>query len=251
MALIYKICPEPLWRAAEAAGAFAGAPVDLQDGFIHFSTADQLAGTAEKHFHGQAGLLLLAVDEEVLGEGLRYEPSRGGALFPHLYGPMPLQAVRSVRPLDLAPDGAVLLPPLGPSPAFDPAAHGWRPRSSSGFPALLGQSWAKDDEGGRRLFGFQAEACHLNHGGIVHGGMLLAFADQSLGVTAARANGGRPQATVQLDTHFLAAVQQGEFVEAHCEIVRQTRSLIFMACKLKVGERPVATASGVWKVLGA
>ncbi|MDB5560228.1 MAG: hypothetical protein JWQ36_3162, partial [Enterovirga sp.] len=148
MALIYKICPEPLWRAAEAAGAFAGAPVDLQDGFIHFSTADQLAGTAEKHFHGQAGLLLLAVDEEVLGEGLRYEPSRGGALFPHLYGPMPLQAVRSVRPLDLAPDGAVLLPPLGPSPAFDPAAHGWRPRSSSGFPALLGQSWAKDDEGG-------------------------------------------------------------------------------------------------------
>ena len=252
MRLIYKICPEELWRAAEREGEFAGAPVDAQDGFIHFSTAGQLAGTAQKHFAGQRDLLLISVDEGTLGDALRYEPSRGGDLFPHLYGPMPLRAVRKVQKLGLGSDGHVILPPLERERAspFDPAANGWTTRPDTGLMGLVGPIWMKN-EGDARLYGFLAEARHLNHGGVVHGGMLMAFADQALGVTASRANGGRRQVTVQLDTHFLATVQDGEFVVAHCEIVRLARSMIFMRCALKVGDRAVATASGVWKVLGA
>lgn len=251
MRLIYKICPEELWRAAERVGEFAGAPVDVQDGFIHFSTAGQLAGTAEKHFRGQSGLLLISVDETALGPGLRYEPSRGGDLFPHLYGAMPLRAVRKVEKLRLGEDGHVILPALGSAPApFDPAAEGWTTKPEAGLVGLLGPFWTKL-EGERRLYGFLAEARHLNQSGLVHGGMLTAFADQTLGLTAFRANGGRRQVTVQLDTHFLSAAKEGEFVVAHAEVVRLTRSLIFLRCELKVGERVVATASGVWKVLGA
>lgn len=85
MPLIYKICPETLWREAEAAGRFAGAAIDLSDGYIHFSTGAQLRETAARHFAGQQGLLLIAVDDTSLGDAMRYEPSRGGALFPHLY----------------------------------------------------------------------------------------------------------------------------------------------------------------------
>lgn len=112
MTLIYKICPEPLWREAEESGAFRGAPVDLQDGYIHFSTAPQAWETAAKHFAGQDNLLLVAVEAEALGEALRYEPSRGGDHFPHLYAPLALEAVRWVRPLPLGPDGRHLFPDL-------------------------------------------------------------------------------------------------------------------------------------------
>ena len=108
--LVYKIVPEPLWRAAEAAGAFAGAPVDLADGFIHFSAADQVRETAAKHFADGRDLLLVAIDGDRLGPALKWEPSRGGALFPHLYGPLGLDAVASVRPLPLGPDGRHLFP---------------------------------------------------------------------------------------------------------------------------------------------
>ena len=107
---IYKICPEPLWRAAEAAGRFDGAPVDLADGFIHFSTAAQLRETAARHFAGQADLVLVTVDAVSLGSGLRHEPSRGGDLFPHLYGELPIAAVRNVQRLPLGPDGAHVFP---------------------------------------------------------------------------------------------------------------------------------------------
>jgi len=105
VALVYKICPRQMWAEAEAAGVFAGAPVDVADGFIHFSTAEQVRETAEKHFTGQDDLVLVAVEAAVLGEALRWEPSRGGALFPHLYGPLALSAVRSVVPLPLGADG--------------------------------------------------------------------------------------------------------------------------------------------------
>jgi uncharacterized protein (TIGR00369 family) len=115
---------------------------------------------------------------------------------------------------------------------------------------LLGPIWMKED-GEVRLYGFVAEARHLNQSGVVHGGMLMAFADQALGLTASRANGGRRQVTVQLDTHFLATVQAGEFVVAACEVARLARSMIFMRCTLSADERPVAISSGVWKVLGA
>jgi uncharacterized protein (DUF952 family) len=112
MPLIYKICPEDLWREAERVDVFTGAPVDRADGFIHFSTAGQVVETAAKHFSGQSGLLLIAVDEAALGEGLTYEVSRGGALFPHLYGPLPLSAVRWVKPLPLGPDGRHVFPEM-------------------------------------------------------------------------------------------------------------------------------------------
>jgi uncharacterized protein (DUF952 family) len=108
--LIYKICPEPLWREAEEAQRFAGAPVDLADGFIHFSTGAQVRETAAKHFAGQRDLLLIAVDDTKLGPALRYEPSRGGALFPHLYAPLDPKAVRWVAPLPLSQDGSHLFP---------------------------------------------------------------------------------------------------------------------------------------------
>lgn len=105
MSLVYKIVPRTLWAEAEAAGLFTGAPVDQADGYIHFSTGAQARETAAKHFAGQDDLLLVAVDADALGSALVFEPSRGGALFPHLYGPLPLSAVRSVAPLPLGADG--------------------------------------------------------------------------------------------------------------------------------------------------
>tara|TARA_R110000787_G_scaffold9675_7_gene33544 strand:- start:1846 stop:2193 length:348 start_codon:yes stop_codon:yes gene_type:complete len=111
-ATIYKITPETLWCAAEAEGRFTGAPVDLADGFIHFSTRDQAIETAQKHFSGQENLLLVAVDASALGEKLVFETSRGGALFPHLYADMPLSAVKWVKPLPLGPDGAHEFPDM-------------------------------------------------------------------------------------------------------------------------------------------
>ncbi|WP_237480438.1 DUF952 domain-containing protein [Lichenibacterium dinghuense] len=108
--LVYKIAPAVLWREAEAAGVFRGAPVDLADSFIHFSTAGQARETAARHFAGQEDLLLIAVEAAALGEALRWEPSRGGALFPHLYGPLPMSAVRRVDPLPLGADGLHAFP---------------------------------------------------------------------------------------------------------------------------------------------
>ena len=113
MTLIYKICSEALWREAERVGVFAGAAIDLEDGYMHFSTAAQAPETAARHFAGQGDLILVAVDAGALGNGLRWEPSRGGDLFPHLYGPLRLDAVRWVRPLPLGPDGRHVFPELG------------------------------------------------------------------------------------------------------------------------------------------
>lgn len=110
--IIYKICPETLWREAETAGIFTGAPIDVADGFIHFSTAEQVRETAAKHFAGQSGLLLVAIDEAKLGPALKYEVSRGGALFPHLYAPLGLDAVLWVKPMPLAANGAHEFPAL-------------------------------------------------------------------------------------------------------------------------------------------
>jgi uncharacterized protein (DUF952 family) len=101
LTLIYKIVSAPEWRAAETVGVFRGAAVDLADGYIHFSTADQAQETAARHFAGQTDLLLVAVTAERLGPTLKWEVSRGGALFPHLYAPLSLDAVTSVAPLPL------------------------------------------------------------------------------------------------------------------------------------------------------
>jgi uncharacterized protein (DUF952 family) len=103
---IYKLCPRSLWRQEEAEGRFDGAPIDLADGYIHFSSRDQVRETAARYFAGEGDLLLIAVDVTKLGPALKWEPSRGGALFPHLYDALPLSAVTSVRPLPLNADGS-------------------------------------------------------------------------------------------------------------------------------------------------
>ena len=110
MSRIYKILAREEWAAAEAAGAFAGSAVDLTDGYIHFSTAAQAPETARRHFAGQAGLVVLEIEADDLGEALVWEPSRGGDLFPHLYGPLPIDRVRAVTDAPLGADG---VPNLG------------------------------------------------------------------------------------------------------------------------------------------
>lgn len=99
MPLIYKIATADQWRIAEACGRFEGAPVDLADGFIHFSTAETVRETAAKHFAGQDGLILAAVEGDRLGPALKWEVSRGGMLFPHLYRALELTEVLWARPL--------------------------------------------------------------------------------------------------------------------------------------------------------
>jgi uncharacterized protein (DUF952 family) len=112
MAPIYKICRRAEWEAAQAAGAYTGSDVDRRDGYIHFSTAAQVAETARRHFAGQADLVLVAVEDAGLRERLRYEPARGAALFPHLYGPLDPTRVLWVKPLPLGRDGHHAFPDL-------------------------------------------------------------------------------------------------------------------------------------------
>jgi uncharacterized protein (DUF952 family) len=107
--MIYKIFRTPEWRALQADGTTLGAPVDLADGYIHFSTAAQAPETAARHFAGEEGLWLIAVDEAALGPNLRWEPSRGGQDFPHLYAPLRLDQVAWAVPLPLV-DGAHAFP---------------------------------------------------------------------------------------------------------------------------------------------
>jgi uncharacterized protein (DUF952 family) len=109
---IYKICERALWEAAEAKRLFVGSPADMRDGFIHFSAAAQLPGTAAKHFAGLSDLILVAVDAEALAPRLKWETSRGGELFPHLYAALPLAAVRWARPLADEAGGRRPLPEL-------------------------------------------------------------------------------------------------------------------------------------------
>lgn len=110
--LIYKIFRAPEWEALAADGSTRGAPIDLADGYIHFSTAAQAQETAAKHFAGIDGLVLAAVEAETLGDNLRWEPSRGGQDFPHLYRPLRLSDVVWHKPLPVV-DGAHRFPDLG------------------------------------------------------------------------------------------------------------------------------------------
>jgi len=107
---IFHICPRADWREARRIGRYGGSDDDLRDGFIHFSTADQVVESAAKHRRGQSGLVLLAVDAAALGPALRWEPSRNGTLFPHLYGPLPCSAVRAEIPLPLGHEGRHVFP---------------------------------------------------------------------------------------------------------------------------------------------
>ncbi len=107
---IYHTCTRAEWQAAEAEGLYPGSSQDAADGFIHFSARDQVAVSAAKHRAGQDGLVLLSVDAGALGDALKWEPSRGGALFPHLYGPLPVAAVTKVDDLPLGADGYHVFP---------------------------------------------------------------------------------------------------------------------------------------------
>ncbi|MBC7906748.1 MAG: DUF952 domain-containing protein [Rhodospirillaceae bacterium] len=109
---IYHMCRRAEWEAAQAAGAYAGSSQDEADGFIHFSAAAQVVQSAAKHRAGQSGLVLLAVDAARLGEALKYEPSRGGQLFPHLYGRLPVGAVKWVADVPLDGAGRHVFPVL-------------------------------------------------------------------------------------------------------------------------------------------
>ena len=112
----FKLVDRAEWEAARAAGAYAGSAVDLADGYIHMSSAAQLAETARRHYRGRTDLVLVAVDLAALGEALKWEASRGGDLFPHLFAPLPLSAAREERGLSVDADGVL---------RFDDGAIGW------------------------------------------------------------------------------------------------------------------------------
>lgn len=109
---IYHMCRREEWLLAEAAGSYGGSSQDAADGFIHFSTAEQVAASAAKHRTGQSGLVLLAVSVAALGDRLKWEPARGGQLFPHLYGAVPPSAVIWVKDLPLGDNGLHIFPPF-------------------------------------------------------------------------------------------------------------------------------------------
>ena len=112
--IAYKLVDRDVWVAARTAGTYGGSAVDRADGYIHMSTRAQLAETARRHYAGRDGLVLAAIDPAALGDALRWEPSRGGDLFPHLYGPLPLSAARSEWLLRVSPDGEMVFDDGGP-----------------------------------------------------------------------------------------------------------------------------------------
>jgi uncharacterized protein (TIGR00369 family) len=140
--------------------------------------------------------------------------------------------------------------PVMPQAAIcDPAAHGWEEISNhTAFGDLVGPIWRHED-GGKLRFGFIVAAKHLNRAGNLHGGMLMTVADQSMAMTARTATGGKPHATIELNIQFVGGVKLGEFVESYPEVVRATRSLVFMQAKMLVGTRTVVITNGIWKIL--
>ena len=133
--------------------------------------------------------------------------------------------------------------------AFDPAAHGWEPIvNHTAFGDLVGPIW-RTEQNGQPLFGFKVEPKHLNRAGHLHGGMLMTLADQAMAMTARVATGGKRHATIELNIQFVGGVKLGEFVVAHPEVVRATRSVVFMQAKMLVGTRTVVTTNGIWKIL--
>lgn len=139
--------------------------------------------------------------------------------------------------------------PAVETPAFDPAAHGWEMAQAPGFGELTGPIWRRE-EGGRLRFGFVVATKHINRAGNLHGGMMMTFADMAMAMTGRQATGGKRHATMELNIQFIEAAHLGEFVEARCELVRQTRSVLFLHTKMYVGERIVVSANGIWKIIG-
>lgn len=128
-------------------------------------------------------------------------------------------------------------------------AEGWQQQKDAAFLTLIGPVWFRERDGARD-FGILMQPKHENTRGVVQGGVLMTLLDRSLGATGRIATGGLPHATAQLDVHFIDAVRIGDFVEARCRVLRRTRSLIYLAGELWVGERVVLNGIGVWKILG-
>lgn len=133
---------------------------------------------------------------------------------------------------------------------FPPAGSGWHLLDDSGFLGHVGPVWELRDADGIHL-AFRAEPKHHNRRGVVQGGMIATILDRAMGLNVSEAIGGRAQATIQLDVHFLRAVQIGQIVRTRCVIDRKTSAVTFASGSALVGERVVATAKGVWKILGA
>jgi acyl-coenzyme A thioesterase PaaI-like protein len=131
---------------------------------------------------------------------------------------------------------------------FDPATEGWRPMKGGAMPAGMGIPWAKRD-GEAWRYAMLTGPEHVNPQGAVHGGVLLTFVDQGLSLLAWEAAERAPCATIQLNGHFLDGVQPGDFVELRGEVTRRTRAVIFVRGTLRVADRDVVAADGIWRVL--
>jgi uncharacterized protein (TIGR00369 family) len=134
--------------------------------------------------------------------------------------------------------------------SFDPTTQGWRPVRDNDMPAAIGVLWAKRT-GDAWHYGMATTQQHANPQGALHGGILMTFADHALGMYAWEASKRVPSVTIQMNTHFLAAVTPGEFVELRGEVTRATRGLVFIRGILSVGERDVAAIDGIWRILRA
>lgn len=133
---------------------------------------------------------------------------------------------------------------------FDPAANGWKLWPRSGLGGLIGDVWTRREDGGW-AYGFFAEERHRNFQGVVHGGVLMTFADQCVGLVAWEAAGRAPCVTIQLNTHFVAAGRVGGFIEARAQVIRVTRSMIFLRGDLTAQGRHIVAVDGIWKRLNA
>jgi acyl-coenzyme A thioesterase PaaI-like protein len=145
--------------------------------------------------------------------------------------------------------------PVLPTPPFLPATEaslpeaGWLPAGSSAFGQLIGQVWHRVESSGLRRYGLFIRPEHDNTQRRAHGGLVMTLCDDAMGHTAVSSREGAPMFTVSFDCHFISGAAVGEFLEAHCEVVRATRSMMFMRSTCYVGDRVVATSSGIWKVL--
>jgi acyl-coenzyme A thioesterase PaaI-like protein len=134
--------------------------------------------------------------------------------------------------------------------SYDPSQHGWRPMRGAPLPANIAIPWAFKSEAHWR-YGLLTTAEHANPQGVLHGGILMTFADHGLSLLAWEAAQRAPCTTIQLNTHFLAAVEPGEFVELRGDVTRATKGLVFVRGLLSVGDRDVAAVDGIWRVLRA